>query len=261
MKPIRIFVLGASVAAGLGTEYGAYGEALRRTLNTRDTRVECVNYARPLALIRDSFDIVHGWADCPDLVIVHHGVGDSLIAINPAVLRFAPRRWRARSALDPRVHYSREPWRGRRQRAVTIVKNVVKRTVISATGGSTPMSKGEYDLLLRQLLNLLRKRCPSACIIVLSPPDIDEVWFPGSLRSFRSTAQRSAGIVAARQDLNCRFLDIMDVTSRWEDFAADHFHPNDKGHMRIAEAITPVAKDLLNLAELLLTNPKGQDQA
>ena len=237
--PIRIAIFGDSIAEGLGVEGASYGDLLCAELTAAGRPASLLNLAHTGYQVTDSLRLAEkmvAWD--PEIIVVSHGITEALIRPKPKAMRFVPKRWRQKGWLDPRPYFSRKPIKRLYQKLESALRWRWKIVLIKAGGGETWMSQTEYEKSLLRLLEIALGKT-SADIILLTPPALDEKFFPGSpqsLRGYQDGLSRARSLLQATKRVSV--CDIATDLQQWDDFFDDHFHPNAKGHRKIAAKLS-----------------------
>lgn len=234
MQPLKIIVLGDSIAAGLGVQNRCYSDLLRDRMVQSGRQVTLLNWAYTAFQMTDSQKLLPKViAEKPDVVIIAHGITEAIIRPAPSALRFVPRRWRTIGWLDPRPYYSRR-WRKRLvQQAESAVRWQIKVQLLQRYGGQTLMSVPDFEQKMADMLEQLMQKT-SANVVLVTHNGIDERFYPGSLASLNRYGP------CVQSDFQTNRIQVCNVTrllTEWSDYFADHFHPNALGHAKIAEAL------------------------
>lgn len=233
---MKFVVLGDSIAAGLGVKDRSYCDLLLEKLKDSYRNAQALNLAGSAMQINESRACLSKVIDHqPDVVVIAHGITEAIIRPRQKSLRFVPKRWRRAGWMDPRPYYSRRPWRRFIQRLESSIRWRVKNILIRNFGGLTWMSQTDYENHLKEVVTQLIHHM-NAKIILMSHCGIDEKFFPNSLTSldrFNSITERVSRIY----ENQVFYCELRYVCEKWDDFFQDHFHPNEKGHRKIANKI------------------------
>lgn len=220
-----LLLFGDSIANGLGVRQGRYGALLSERLG-----MALLDRSKSGATIVDTIE--EFVADPPPgggIAIIAHGVTESIYRPTPHAVRFLPRRWRRRGWMDPRPYYSRRLRKRIAERLESAVRWRVKVLLLARKRNAHRLvSPSDYCASVLHLVQLLRAQ--NTTCIVLGPPDLDDRYFPGS----------PASQLEYMQELRLVGIDVLDVRTtldRWDDYFMDHFHPNERGHQKIAELL------------------------
>jgi lysophospholipase L1-like esterase len=228
--PIRIAVFGDSIAAGLGAAGRPFPLLVAEALGA-----ELVDLSASARQVSDSSTLAEGARGC-EIAIVAHGPTEALLRPTGASLRLLPPRWRRAGWLDPRPYFSSRPLRGRAQRLESALRWRLKVRLMRAFGAVQWTGPAAYESALHRLVEGLR---PSR-VLVVGPLPVDDRFFPGSAREvgrYREIGRAVAGRAGVA------FVDVWGTCRRWPDFCADHFHPNQAGHERIAARVLAALDD------------------
>lgn len=225
-KPLRLYVFGDSIAAGMGLhgDEPSYGSIVARQMN-----LLLVDMSNSAQMVDESRIRAQTIPSAPAVAIVSHGVTEAIPRPTPRALRLVPTRWRRTGWLDPRPYHSPRHLRGLLTRLESATRWRVKVLLMRLVGSECMMDRERYGTEIDALIDLLEtRRCR---VIVVGPPDISERYFPGAGESHRSfqTAPRRTPDVRLSGTLH-----------RWDDYLADDFHPNAGGHRKIAQEILDV---------------------
>ena len=234
-KTVKIVVLGDSIAEGLGVKNASYGELLCAELIATGRPASLLNLAHTGYQISDSLKLTEKMIEGnPDIVIISHGITEALIRPKQKAMRFVPRRWRQKGWLDPRPYFSRKPFKRLYQKMESALRWRWKVFLIRVAGGEAWMAQSEFEKNLSELLYIALNKT-SAVIILMTPPELDEKFFPGSPQSLQNYRNCLCQTVMTLQETKRVLVcDIANDLEKWGDFFDDHFHPNTKGHAKIA---------------------------
>ena len=220
-----LLLFGDSIAVGLGVRDRRYAEIVASNIgfSLKDLAVSG-------ATVEDSLALYESSSRGGDIAIIAHGVTEPIWRPSPRSLSLFPARWRRRGWMDPRAYYSSR-WRKRvLERAESAIRWRLKNLVLKVPGAKEQlMTAADYESSLTTLINHLKS--DGAVVILLGPPPIGEVYFPGSSSSQDEFAERASRLAAI-------FIPLRETLLEWDDFLLDRFHPNDAGHRRIAATIT-----------------------
>jgi hypothetical protein len=162
-----------------------------------------------------------------DFAIIAHGITEPVVRPHPDTLRWAPKRWQRRGWTDPRAYYSTRLPRRWLERAESAARWRVKNLAIRSNSMQLN-SLHEYLDAHRQLRDALAQRGTIA--LSLEPTHIDPRYFP------RSDAEQMR-YWDALQATSPRAVGTRDTLAPWDDYLLDHFHPNQSGHVKLANLI------------------------
>ena len=235
-----IFLLGDSIAAGLGVAGCSYADGIEAKMRQARVEAKVVNLAGTANQLSSSLNrLVEITASQPEYVIIAHGTTEGIVRPAPESLRFVPARWRQIGWLDPRPYFSRRLWKSLYHRAESGIRWRIKVTLIKKYGGHTLTSAEDFERMLTETVDTLLQQT-SATIILLTHNGIDERFYPGSLFSLSAYQKSILRVAAENRTERVRVCDISHLLCQWSDFFADHFHPNANGHAKIAEALSQV---------------------
>lgn len=235
---MQIVLLGDSIAAGLGVAGCSYADKIEEILNVVPPTTRVISLAGTANQL--SFSVTRLGeiiALQPEYVIIAHGITEAIVRPTPRALRHVPARWRQIGWLDPRPYFSRRLWKSIYHRTESALRWRVKVYLIKKYGGATLTSTEDFELLLTKAVTSLLAQT-SATVILLTHSGIDDRFYPGSLvslNSYRDSIVRVAANLAAER---VQFCDVSELLNEWDDFFADHFHPNASGHRKIAEVLS-----------------------
>jgi lysophospholipase L1-like esterase len=242
-SPVRLVVLGDSVAEGLGVKERSFPDLLARGLEELSPRpVRLDNFsglATPLASSVARLDEVV--ALDPDVVVVHHGITEGLVRPTARTLRFMPRRWRAPGWMDPRPFFSSRRWKRALEKLDSAARWRIKTMLIRHWGGQTSATPEEFERDLSALTSRL-VRDTRAGIVLVSHCGLDERFFVGSGVALERCRAATAS-VASREPERVWYCDVTTICDRWGDYFADRMHPNAHGHELIAGALLRLIED------------------
>lgn len=220
-------VYGDSIAHGLGANGNSYPVLLARILGMG--LLDCTRSAMQL---REACKLSHE-AGRARLALIAFGITEAMVRPAKRSLRLMPPRWRRPGWMDPRPYYSRRRWKRVAQRVESTLRWRSKVALIRLLANERWGSPQQYECDLLQMIDDL-KRLGVVHVVLIGHMGHDERFFPGSAGSCdefqvvnRSVADRTGSL----------YLDGAGLCRRWEDFLLDHFHPNEQGHKRIADAL------------------------
>lgn len=233
---IRILLLGDYFAAGLGTTL-PYIELIKSHFSQHGV-VEILNLSASAKMITESSKKIDDLVVFdPDLVILAHGITEAVIRQSGGALAWMPPRWRRPGWMDPRPYFSQRPVKRFVQRLESALRWRVKVLLVRHFARTRWMSPVQYGKGLCHLVDAIHSHT-KAFVVLVSHPGIDDRYFPGSgvtLDRFWSVALNVAK--AAERPDRLETLDVRQSCDRWSDFFADHFHPNLRGHEKIARSV------------------------
>jgi hypothetical protein len=218
----HVVAFGDSIAAGLG----AHGRAFPVLLASR-LGMNLIDHASSAQMVDHSLTQVD---DVEGVVVVMHGITEAIPRPPRAALRRMPRRWRDPGHLDPRPYFSTRRRTRLAQRLESGVRWRLRNTMMRLHGTECRMSIDEYEHRLRKLLGAL----DGSPVIVAGGLPIDDRFFRGATAALRDYAERSRRVA---EEAGATYVDLSDTLERWDDFLADHFHPNISGHRKIADRL------------------------
>ncbi|UNK18764.1 GDSL-type esterase/lipase family protein [Paenibacillus sp. N3/727] len=174
----------------------------------------------------------------PDIIVFAHGITEAIVREQKRYLKWLPKRWRRPGWMDPRPYYSTRMLRRWPEKLESGLRWRVKVALIKVFGGKQWMSLEEFkqhttDFVLNVLNNSVDTK-----IILLSPSDIEEKYFPGSPASMKQYRGVLNDICEKWKFTNRIFLcDTSQSLHKWNDYLEDRFHPNELGHSKIAKAL------------------------
>ena len=238
---MRIVCVGDSIAAGLGVP-APFAELFRQRAQERTQRPSSLlNLAASAMQINETqthLDRIVAYR--PDLILIAHGITESLIRPVPGALRMMPKRWRRPGWMDPRPYYSRKFSKRVFQRIESSVRWRMKIALINAFGGIRFTTEDNYINSPNNISQHLLTHT-TARLFLISHPGIDERYYPNSVQSLDSFWDASLRLAAdGPADLMSRVahIDIRRICHRWQDFFDDHFRPNQSGHRKISEELS-----------------------
>ncbi|GIO89216.1 SGNH/GDSL hydrolase family protein [Paenibacillus sp. FSL K6-1566] len=238
-----IVCLGDSVTQGLGvSKYGrSYGNLLQSKLQSLYAQsVQLMNLAGSAMQVHESrMKYEKKLMEMqPEIIIFAHGITESVVREQKKHLRFLPKRWRKPGWMDPRPYFSRRKPKVWLEKLESSLRWRVKVILIKTLGGRPWMSVDEFKQHTTDfILNVLGHNQKTK-IILLTPGDIEERYFPGSPASMQKYRDALRDIYENSKSTNRVFMcDSSTKLHRWDDYFEDRFHPNEGGHNKIAEAL------------------------
>ncbi len=259
---LTVVVMGDSIAHGLGVQGQAYGEVLcARLQRSCKADVALKNLSYTAFQISDSLKLLSDAANAaPDVIVIAHGVTEALIRPSQKALKWVPMAWRGKGKLDPRPYFSNRPGKRLGQKILSAFRWRLKVALVRCFGGEQWTPRDPFGTQLRQAVHALRENT-AAHIVLLSHCGIDDRYFPGcgaALDQYMGTVQNI--VTDPRSGERVHFCDVTSLLDRWDDFFADHFHPNVMGHQRIAGVLADLVEPLLSAqmhGEAKEKNPSG----
>ena len=233
-----IVVVGDSIADGLGVAGHSFVDLLSQRPVLTGGALTVNNLSATGQTIVDSLSLLPQIADFgPDWVIVSFGNFDAVVRPVQRAMRWVPPRWRAKGWLDPRPYFSRRLLKGFYHRVESAVRWRYRIALLRMFGGEPATSLSDFDRAVRTLVADLLERTTTK-VLLITPAGIDERLYPGTGASMSACAEvlytvaklhAAAGRVA--------ICDVTNLLSRYTDFFADGFHPNARGHRKLAETV------------------------
>ena len=216
-------IFGDSIANGLGSRGNSYGRQAALALGW-----DFHDLSGSAQTIDESLRVYETLGETFDVVLVAHGITEAIRRPTERALRFAPVRWRPLGWMDPRPYFSTSRSRRALERIESSTRWRVKNILMRLGGSRQLISLPDYARALETFIS--RLEMDGSRVIVLGPPDIDGRYFPGSGAQLRAYADSSKRFAVEYIEVGC-------VLNQWDDYLADHFHPNVEGHSKIAAAL------------------------
>ncbi|CAM3323667.1 MULTISPECIES: SGNH/GDSL hydrolase family protein [Paenibacillus] len=238
-----IVFLGGSITAGLGVvrSGNTYANLLQMKMKDRYTeKVEILNLGASAMQVNESRQKYETriLQLQPDIIVFAHGNTESVVREKKKYLKFMPKRWRRPGWMDPRPYYSSRKPRRWLEKTESAIRWRVKVSLIKVFGGKQWMSLEEFRQQTIDFIITILNNSPRTKIILLTPGDIEDRYFPGSSMSLRKYHDVLREIYDNSKSTNRVFMcDSSIKLHRWDDYFEDRFHPNEKGHNKIAEAL------------------------
>lgn len=233
-----IAVMGDSIAAGLGVMGRSFADLLGQRCGLLGRVITVKNFSGTGQTIIDSLSLLPQIVECrPDWVVISFGNFDAVVRPVPRAMRWVPPRWRAKGWLDPRPYFSKRLLKGLYQRVESAVRWRYRIALLRAFGGEPATMLEDFDQAAQTLVAELLERT-TANVLLVTPAGINERFYPKTGNSmsacaavFRTVAtlQTGTGRVAV--------CDVAGLLDRSADFFADGFHPNVRGHRKLAKAM------------------------
>ena len=239
--PLRILLVGGSIANGLGVRENPFGKRIGAHADVRPELLDMTGSGRMIDdVLPEHRDAVVDFA--PQVAVICAGMSERLVhapARFQALLnRYAPATWHGVAGLQPRAYFSENAARRRRQQAVSRLKTAVKRTVLRF-GSHQRMSLAGFE---QELLTMLTLLDGLGCRVVLvGTGQVDDTLFPGTEQTYLELSAKLRETAAAHPHVT--FLDPRAILDCWSDYVDDRFHWNEQGHDKIARAIEDVLVD------------------
>lgn len=171
------------------------------------------------------------------IVIIAHGSNEAMCRPVPSALRFMPRRWRRAGWMDPRPYFSEKLKRGVPQRVESSIRWRVKVLLIRLFGYVRWSDRNEFEDDLNALVDAASD--DSTTVILMTAIVPDSRYFPHADTSFPVYNEVIRDVAKKRGAVCC---DVVGHLEEWDDFLADHFHPNARGHEAIAALLETVVQ-------------------
>lgn len=252
-----IVFLGDSITEGLGVTRtkSSYANLLQTKLeNFYSNPVEIINFGASAMQINESREKYENKIlDLePDIIVVAHGNTESVVREQKMYLRYLPKRWRKPGWMDPRPYYSTKNYRRWLEKLESGIRWRVKVTLINIFGGKQWMSLTEFRQQISDFVMTNLNHSAKTKIIILTPGNIEEKYFPGSPESMRMYSQVMKDVYENTKSSNRVFMcDSSQCLHQWNDYFNDRFHPNEIGHDKISETLLDTI-----IKHSLLTNNK-----
>jgi len=222
---VRIGLMGDSIASGLGVRSERYIE-----LVCAEEQYALADFSRTGSTLRQSWQrYLEYTGPSLDVMIIAHGITEPIPRPTTASMRFLPQRWRRLGWMDPRPYYSSKLRRRALERLESALRWRVKNLLIRNQGFEVLEELPAYASIVRQVFDKLED--DQVRIIILEPTAIDEAFFP-SASERQMTYWNAARAVAGH-----RAVETRRHLHEWDDYLADHFHPNRAGHAKLADLI------------------------
>ncbi|WOF22261.1 SGNH/GDSL hydrolase family protein [Microbacterium betulae] len=219
-----IAIFGDSIVEGLGVRGGRYAD-----LVAARTGLRLLDYSVSGSTVADSAERFRAEPADVAYAVIAHGVTEPIPRPRDAALRLLPRRYRRRGWMDPRAYFSRRRWKHVLERVESALRWRTKNVLMACAGSDVLLSIDDYERALRALVLMLEER--GAVVLVLGPPHIDARFFPGA-------PEGQARYAAVAEKVAPHFVATQPGLKAWSDYFADHFHPNDSGHAKLADLVT-----------------------
>lgn len=221
----RIGLMGDSIASGLGVKSERYID-----LVCAQQQFDLVDLSHTGSTLRESWQrYLEYKGPAVDVMVIAHGITEPIPRPAAESLRYLPPRWRKLGWMDPRPYYSSKLRRRVLERLESGIRWRVKNYLIRHQGFEVLEDLQAYTAALHQVFAKLEE--DRVRIIILEPTAIDERFFP-------SASQRQLAYwQAARFVAGHRAVETRRHLHEWDDYLADHFHPNRAGHAKLADLI------------------------
>lgn len=224
-RPVRIGLMGDSIASGLGVRNKRYMD-----LVCARGGHELVDYSLTGSTLRQSWQ---RYLERPDAglstMIIAHGITEPIPRPTKHSLRHLPARWQRLGWMDPRPYYSSRLRRRLLERLESAIRWRVKNRLIAKSGYEVLEGLEDYLAVLDEVARTLTAR--GVNVVLLEPTSIDERYFPGA------SVKQLEYWAGALQVAGVRHVRTRPVLREWHDYLADHFHPNDAGHEKLAQLV------------------------
>jgi lysophospholipase L1-like esterase len=238
-----IVFLGDSITEGLGVlrSNSNYANLLQAQLNSVLSHpVEIMNFGSSAMQVNET-RVKHEQRILelqPDLIVIAHGITESIVREQKKFLKWLPKRWRRPGWMDPKPYYSTRIGRRILEKMESGLRWRVKVTLIKVFGGRPWMSIEEFRFQTTELVQNILNSSTGTKLVLLTPSDIEDKYFPGSLESMKRYRGILHEIYENSKSSNRVFLcDTSQALDKWSDYLEDRFHPNELGHRKIADAL------------------------
>lgn len=224
---MKIVAIGDSVAEGLGARGRPYPVLVAEHFDA-----ELLNLARTGSQLVDVEQYVPLVSDA-DVVVLQVGGASGMFRPVERAIRLFPARWRLPGALDPRPYFSTNKWKRLVQRVESGLRWRTKVLLMKFVETERWTPPEEYrEQLDRYLTKVGETGSPK--VIIVGIAGIDDRFFPGSeaSRVEYDDIGRDVGFKHG-----ATFVSLNNRLSEWDDFLADHAHPNVQGHSKISQLV------------------------
>lgn len=217
-----IALFGDSIACGLGVRDRRYGQIV-----CAQNDLDLLDFAKSGSTIDETWQAyLDQGAPQVEFAVIAHGITEPIPRPRANQLRYLPPRWRRTGWMDPRPYFSRR--RGRRllEKIESSIRWRVKNLLMRIGGHETFRDEDNYVASMLEACTYLIER--GVTVIVLEPTSIDDRFFPGARiaqERYFDRIRRIQGPV---------FLRTREALTEWDDYFLDRFHPNEKGHRKLA---------------------------
>ncbi|MFI2857938.1 SGNH/GDSL hydrolase family protein [Paenibacillus sp. JSM ZJ436] len=244
-----IVCIGDSITEGLGVirTKSSYADLIKKQFQeVYSIPVNVLNFGASAMQINESLEKYSEKIISlqPDIVIIAHGITESIVREQKKYLRYLPKRWRRPGWMDPRAYYSRSKLRRFMEKTESSIRWRTKVALIKIFGGLPWMNISDFENYSNDFVSKILTNSPSTNIIFLSPSDVDQKYFPGSSDSMSKYREVTKKICELNSS-TCRVFmcDSHHVLDKWTDYFEDHFHPNEHGHKKIANMLVHTIKE------------------
>ncbi|VTR27436.1 GDSL-like Lipase/Acylhydrolase [Actinobacillus pleuropneumoniae] len=238
-----IAFLGGSITAGLGVVKSGKTYTNQLQMKLQDlypTPIEIINFGASAMQVDESRQKYETkiLELQPDIIVFAHGNTESVVREQRKYLKFMPKRWRRPGWMDPRPYYSTRKPRKWLEKTESAIRWRVKVSLIKAFGGKQWMSVEDFKKQTTEFIFTVLNHSTKTKIILLTPGEIEERYFPGSPASMKKYRNALKEVYESSRLTNRVFMcDSSGQLHKWNDYFQDRFHPNEEGHRKIAEAL------------------------
>ncbi|QCT04082.1 hypothetical protein E6C60_3371 [Paenibacillus algicola] len=246
---MRIIFLGGSITEGLGVARSGktYANLLKFKMSVKcSQKIEILNFGASAMQINESRMKYESkiLELKPELIVFAHGNTEAVVREQRKFLRYLPRRWRRPGWMDPRPYYSTRRLRRWLEKLESGLRWRVKVSIIRIFGGKQWMGVEDFKRHTMEFVQAILKYSPDTKIILLTPGDIEERYFPGSPESMKLYREAIHDVYKSFKSSGRLFMcDSSVKLHKWDDYFMDRFHPNELGHDKIAEALMDTIDD------------------
>lgn len=255
-----VVCLGGSITAGMGVtrSKSSYADLLKIKMTTSCSQsVEIINFGASAMQVNESREKYEKkiLQLQPDIIVFAHGNTEAVVREQRKHLKYMPKRWRNPGWMDPRPYYSTRKTRKFLEKIESGLRWRVKVMLIKVFGGKQWMSLEQFKQQTTDFTKTVLTHNTKTNIIFLTPGDIEEKYFPGSPESMKKYREVLKDVYEMNKSSNRIFMcDSSQYLHKWNDYFVDHFHPNEKGHNKIADALldTIIQHSLLNNDQVMI---------
>ena len=247
-KNIKVILLGDSITQGIGSRQINYEELLKEYLSERGVESNITNLALTGTTVEYALKQISKIQEInPDYIIIMYGSVDLQLRPNMetnkwGILSLTPKRYKnIKGMLNPRPFMSSRKSRYILDCADNFYRRIWKKVVVATQGVMQYLSEEQFEQAYTKLLRELQKYK----VVCASTMFVDDKIYTGKTTQnykiancFLENLKNSNPNVIGYVDLYNMQKEIVEKMKSYDEiFCKDHFHPNQKGYEKIAEAI------------------------
>lgn len=244
---MKIVIFGDSISEGIGKRKINYSNALQLKMSEQCDDIQIVNFAHTGTTIRYMEEQLREYDMDFDIVIIAYGNVDAMLRPDishiPNYYKYLPNRYKQNGMLNPRPYYSSKLYKSIFQHIDSFIRWNLNKVLLNLQGSITWVSLEEFSQLYEKYVDSFLAK--NIFVISLSTVQVKNKYFPGTNNEYIKYNEVISEICNRRN--GCVYIDIYNEIVNSDFFYDDGFHPNEKGYKKIAEMISEILKQELNL--------------